>query len=391
MAFQIIRNDITKVKADAIVNTANPDVAIGDGVDSAIYKAAGEQELLEARRKIGILPEGTVGVTPAFGLDAKYIIHASGPWWDGGNDGEEELLRDCYDMSLLEAHKLNCESIAFPLLSTGTYGFPRELALRIAIDSFSRFLEHFDMEIYLVVFDKESVSVSTKMFKGLQEYIDETYVKGAIEDEYSGWLPEALEDDYLLCPDSANESEFEVDEEGSEPDTYGTGKLSSMPKEDIREASVKMSAPRPCSAYASDGGMKPELSSAFSGQKPQHDLDFYVEAVDDPFCQYLQRLINKKGFKNSEVWKKANLSKQYFSKLMNAQINPTKGKLLAIAVALHLNMDETKDMLMMAGYAMSPCNKSDLVVAYFIRRKEYNMFEIEIALDDLGLPTLSNY
>lgn len=390
MAFQIIRNDITKVKADAIVNTANPDVAIGEGVDSAIYKAAGEKELLAARRKVGFLPEGTVGVTPAFGLDAKYIIHASGPWWDGGEDGEEELLRDCYDCSLMEAYELGCESIAFPLLATGSYGFPRELALRIAIDSFSRFLEHFDMNIYLVVFDKESVSVSSKMFKGLQEYIDENYVKGAIEDEYAGWIPEALEGDYLLSTDSSVEYGFEEDDEDNdEPIGVDENKLLHAPK----ETSVRRFASYPSEADFNVVGpmLKPELSSAFSGQEPKHDLDFYMEAVDDPFCRYLQRLINKKGFKNSEVWKKANLSKQYFSKLMNAQINPTKGKLLAIAVALKLNMDETKDMLMMAGYAMSPCNKSDLVVAYFIRRKEYNMFEIEIALDDLGLPTLSNY
>lgn len=389
MAFQIIRNDITKVKADAIVNTANPDVAIGEGVDSAIYKAAGGTELLAARKKVGILPEGTVGVTPAFNLDAKYIIHASGPWWDGGEDGEQELLRDCYDMSLMEAHRLNCESIAFPLLSTGTYGFPRELALRIAIDSFSRFLEHFEMEIYLVVFDKESVSVSSKMFKGLQEYVDENYVKGAIEDEYDGWIPESLEADYLSSTDSSEDFELSDDDE----ELYSYDEDESISKESLRESSVKMSAPRPSAADTCFGGMeiKTELSSAFSGQTPKHDLDFYITAADDPFCQYLQRLINKKGFKNSEVWKKANLSKQYFSKLMNAQINPTKGKLLSIAIALQLNMDETKDMLMMAGYAMSPCNKSDLVVAYFIRRREYNMFEIEIALYDLGLPTLSNY
>lgn len=372
MAFQIIRNDIIKVHADAIVNTANPDVWIGEGVDSAIYQAAGEEELLAARKQIGELPEGTVGVTPGFRLNAKYIIHASGPWWDGGDRGEKELLRACYDKSLQEASKLGCESIAFPLLSTGTYGFPREESLRIAMDSFSRFLEYHDMEIFLVVFDKESVSASGKLFKGLREYVDENYVNGVLEDEYGGWLPESLK--------KRNDVEELIDECSFDSlDEFTVKKLEPLPSQSRRER------------FHVSREEQPVLSSRFTEKEPKHDLDYYLETAEDPFCQYLQQLINKKGYKNSEVYKKANLTKQYFSKVMNAQVNPTKEKLLSIAIALKLNMDETKDMLMMAGYAMSPCNKVDLVVAYFIRSRNYNMFDIEIALDDLGLPTLSSY
>ncbi len=380
MAFQIIRNDITKVTADAIVNTANPDVAIGDGVDSAIYEVAGQELLLAARESIGELPEGTVGVTPAFGLSARYIIHTSGPWWNGGTHGEEELLRSCYDKSLQEAYKLGLASIAFPLLSTGTYGFPREMALRIAVDAFSRFLEKYDMEIYLVVFDQKSVSVSEKMFRGLREYIDDNYVAGALQKEYVSWVPETLDScSYVdeICYKSAR-----IEEDDKEADSWVESDKP-VPNEsniqDIRADRVcnRIEAPRP--------------TLAFSDQEPRHGLDHYINNIEDPFCQYLQQLINKKGYKNSQVYKKANLTKQYFSKLMKSQVNPTKEKLLSIAVALELNMDETKDLLMMAGYAMSPCNKVDLVVAYFIRSKNYNMFDIEIALDDLGLPTLASY
>ena len=163
MPFQIIRNDITKVKADAIVNTANPSVAIGDGVDSAIYKAAGEKDLLAERQKIGYLAPGEVGITPAFNLDAKYIIHASGPWWEGGNKGEAELLRQCYDKSLQLAAKHKCKSIAFPLLATGTYGFPQKLGIEIAVEAFTRFLEDYEMEIFLVVFGAKSVKISGEL------------------------------------------------------------------------------------------------------------------------------------------------------------------------------------------------------------------------------------
>ena len=163
MPFQIIRNDITKVKADAIVNTANPEVTIGDGVDSAIYKAAGKDKLLAERQKIGRLEPGEVAITPAFDMDASYIIHASGPWWQGGDKGEAKLLRQCYDKSLKLAAEHKCQSIAFPLLATGTYGFPQKLGIEIAVEAFTRFLEEYEMEIYLVVFVKKSVKISGEL------------------------------------------------------------------------------------------------------------------------------------------------------------------------------------------------------------------------------------
>lgn len=395
MPFQIIRNDITKVRADAIVNTANPEVTIGAGLDSAIYEAAGKSKLLAARAKIGQLPAGSIGVTPAFHLPAKYIIHASGPRWKGGSDGESIALKACYDKSLREASRLGCGSIAFPLLSTGTYEFPREEALRIAVDSFSRFLENHDMEIYLVVFDSKSTSVSEKMFLGLREYVDENYVTGVLEEEYDGTLPSAIRPNPYRGED-ADYSSVEI------PDFLFSHQSAAPQTPQPKHQSVERQVPPPASVPKSFSSpafepiippqkAKSSFLSAFTGREPKHDLNFYVETADDPFCQYLQQLINKKGYKNSQVYKKANLTKQYFSKLMNGQVNPTKEKLLSISIALELNMDETKDMLMMAGYAMSPCNKVDLVVAYFIRRRIYNMFDIEIALDDLGLPTLSSY
>ena len=184
MAFKIVRNDITKVKADAVVNTANPEVTVGSGVDSAIYKAAGREKLLEARKKIGYLAPGEVAVTPAFHLDAKYIIHVSGPRWEGGENREEQLLRNCYDRALMEAKNHNCRSIAFPLLATGAYGFPKELGLQIAVDSFTSFLEENEMEITLAVFGTKEFHISGTLVENVRSYVDDSYVKETLEEEY---------------------------------------------------------------------------------------------------------------------------------------------------------------------------------------------------------------
>ncbi|MCR5510849.1 MAG: macro domain-containing protein, partial [Lachnospiraceae bacterium] len=184
MAFQIIRNDITKVAADAIVNTANPDPCYGSGTDGAIYAAAGADELLAERAKIGTMEVGEAKATPAFALPAKYIIHTVGPAWDGGEHGEFENLRKCYENSLKLAGKLGCESIAFPLISTGVYGFPKDKALQTAISVFSEFLSDHEMEITLVVFDPKSFELSGQIFAGVDEFIDNNYVTEQIDEEY---------------------------------------------------------------------------------------------------------------------------------------------------------------------------------------------------------------
>lgn len=357
MPFQIIRNDITKVKADAIVNTANPDVAIGGGVDSAIYKAAGEDKLLGAREKIGYLEPGEVGITPAFNLKAKYIIHASGPWWEGGSHGEAECLRACYDKSLALAYEHKCKSIAFPLLATGTYGFPQKLGIEIAVDAFTRFLEEHEMEIYLVVFGQKSVMISGELGERVRSYIDDDYVEAALVEEY--------EIDHHL------ESEF-FEEPALEPD-----------KE--KGASAKVMAPTV--SY----GAPPENAPMFFAAKAAGSLeDALKEMYTDSFEKHLQQLINRKGLKNSEVYAAANISKQYFSKLLKGQVKPSKEKVLALAVGLKLNMDETVDFLKLAGYALSPISQTDVIVEYFIRHEDYSVMKIDIVLFDYGLEPLSN-
>lgn len=380
MAFRIIRNDITKVKADAIVNTANPEVAIGSGVDSAIYEAAGAVKLLQARQKIGPLEIGQVGITPAFGLDAKYIIHSSGPYWIDGVHQEEEMLRKCYDGALQLAHKHGCKSIAFPLMSTGTYGFPRETGLQIALEAFNSFLLQHEMEIILVVFGETAFKLSGQIFEDVQEYVDNSYVKEKLETEYypggvcresqilsasrtaaldEVCFDECLEEDIDFCPRSSS---------ASRPTRH-------------REQSVHKN-------MVSQAPMRKDMARSMSA--PTVPLDSYLKENTGSLGEYLQQLINKKGKKNSEVYTAANMTKQYFSKLLKNQVAPSKTKMLSLAVALKLNMDETVDFLRMSGYAFSPISQTDKVFAYFISKGIYDIYRIDIVLFDYGLPTVVN-
>ena len=187
MAFQIVRNDLTTIHADAIVNTANPEPLVGSGVDFAIHTAAGP-ELLKARQAIGRIRIGQSAITPAYGLPARFVVHTAGPRWEGGQNNEAGLLRSCYDSALTLAWQNGCRSIAFPLISAGNYGFPRELALDIATQAFRQFLKIWDMEIQLVVFDKESFRISRSLFDSVASFIDETYVERSRDWEYSGGL-----------------------------------------------------------------------------------------------------------------------------------------------------------------------------------------------------------
>ncbi len=376
MPFQIIRDDITKVKADAIVNTANPWVAVGDGVDTAIYEAAGKEQLLEARIEVGELDPGMVGITPAFNLDANFIIHASGPWWKDGRHGEPELLRQCYDRSLELVRDNGCESIAFPLLATGTYGFPKGLGIQIAVDSFTRFLEENEMDITLVVFGSTSVQISGELALDVKQFIDDKYVEKTLAKEYRNDRVPAASMPGML--QGASSSRLPVPRSLKIPDFFHR-KESKAEEKKIYE----------------------EFEDVETGNAPAADEEIFTfscmslddtlkEMYTDSFEKHLQQLINKKGLKNSEVYAAANISKQYFSKLIKGQVKPSKEKVLALAVGLQLNMDEAVDFLRLAGYAFSPVSQTDVIVEYFIRHKDYHVMKIDIVLFDYGLDSLSS-
>ena len=335
MPFEIVRNDITKMTVDAIVNSANPRPVIGLGTDSSIHKAAGP-ELLAARQKIGPIPMGQAAVTPAFRLNAKYVIHTVGPVWDGGSYGEEALLRSCYDRSLKLAAEYGCQSIAFPLIATNNYGFPKDKALQIAISTFSEFLLETEMQIYLVVFDRSAYQLSEKLVSSIASYIDDHYVDIWKEAVYGG------------------EQEYRQQRNSRRRDL------------DLFRKRPQQEAMAPCAPMA--------MPSAAS-------LPDFLKQADAGFTETLLKRIDKTGKKDSEIYKKANLSKQHFSKIRNnPNYKPTKATAIALALALELNLEDTKDLIGRAGYALSNSSKFDLIIRYFIEQKNYNVVEINMAL-----------
>ena len=320
MPFDIVRNDITNMQVDAIVNAASRLPRVGAGVDSAIHKKAGPS-LLAARKEIGYIRPGTAAITPGFGLGAEYVIHAATPTWIDGAHGEAEALRPAYDMSLALAAERGCDSIAFPLLASGNHGFPKQKVLQVAVAAFSEFLMENEMQIYLVVFGKESLRLSEKLVHNVACYIDENYV-----DAYE----QTLRPRYQM---SRN-----------------------LEMSDVCMASM------PC-----------EESSL--------SLDEYIKNKDAGFTETLLSLIKKKGLKNATVYKRANISKQHFSKLINdPNAKPSKQTAIALSLALELNLDATRDLIGRAGYALTNSSTFDLIIRYFIEHGQFNVIEINIAL-----------
>ncbi len=380
MAFKIIRNDITQVSADAIVNTANPEPVYASGTDYAIYKAAGAEALLKERKKIGNIEVGQAAATPAFALNAEYIIHTVGPVWIDGRHGEKEAVRRCYINSLRLAAELKCTSIAFPLIATGVYGFPKADALQIAVSVFSEFLTENDLEIILVVFDDDSFVLSGKIFAGVDAYIDENYVSEKMDSEYS---PLA--------------TSFAYDNEPAKERRRGRRLFAdtlfhSRRKESMPDAAAM--ADEPANAYCDDAECAEEpvmaspMAAAGTGRTPR-SLDELMANVSETWQESLFRLIDEKGFTDTEVYKRANVDRKLFSKIRsNTQYQPKKITAVAFALALKLSLDETKDLLGRAGYALSPSSRFDLIIEYFIRQEVYDTYTINLALFEHEQPLL---
>ena len=336
MPFEIVRNDIVNMQVDAVVNTANPNPVIGSGVDSGIHKKAGH-ELLVARQKIGCIDVGDAAITPGFDLDARYVIHTVGPVWKDGSHREEQILSSCYRNSLTLAKEHECESIAFPLIATGNYGFPKPLALQIAVREISTFLLENEMQVYLVVFGKEAFALSEKLFKSVSSYIDENYIRSKTLDEY-----------------------------GTES-MYGFR----LETRRIREQ---------------------ECSDMFVGAAIPMDSDDWgqlLKDLDAGFSETLLQLIDRTGKKDSEIYKKANVDRKLFSKIRNnMDYRPSKTTALAFAFALELDVDETKDFISRAGFALSHSSKFDVIVEYFLVNRNYNVFELNEVLFAFDQPLI---
>ena len=326
MPLEIIRNDITKVHADAIVNAARNSLLGGGGVDGAIHKAAGP-ELLKECKKLNGCETGQAKITKAYNLPAKYIIHTVGPVWKDGSHNEVQLLEDCYRNSLELAKTYNLESIAFPLISAGAFGFPQDKALRTAISVIGEFLLKNEMTVYLVVYNKTAYRLSTKLFSSIKEYIDDNYVEQHRGITFGRREQEGLLEEY--------DSQIKVME--------------------------NLSAP--------------------TQEKRKRKLDDVVNQLDETFSQMLLRLIDEKEMTDAETYKKANIDRKLFSKIRNdIGYRPSKPTVLAFAIALELNLDLTQDLLLRAGFALSNSNKFDIIIQYFLEEENYNIFEINEAL-----------
>ena len=337
MPLQIIRNDITKIECDAIVNAANSTLLGGGGVDGAIHKAAGKGLLLECM-KLGGCKTGQAKITGGYKLPCKYVIHTVGPKWKGGQNGEKELLESCYREPLRLAIENGCESIAFPLISSGVYGYPKDQALRVAIDVITSFLIENDMLVYIVIFDKTAFQISEKLFSNITSYIDDKYI----------------------------DTHFDFNR--TRRNDRGESTLLAETRILSNEEALDLRAP---SATYQQSVAMPKAAS----------LEDRVKQFDESFSEMLLRKIDEKGMTDSQCYKKANVDRKLFSKIRSdIHYHPSKTTAIAFAIALELNLEETKDMLMKAGFALSHSNKFDIIIEYFITNGNYNIFEINEAL-----------
>jgi len=326
---------------DAIVNAANTALQMGGGVCGAIFKAAGADELKAACDKLAPIKTGEAVITPGFRLSAKYIIHTAGPVYRGGSYGEEEQLRSCYLNSLKCAIENKCESIAFPLISSGIYGYPKDKALQVATRAIHDFLDKHDISVYLAVFDKDSFVISEKLVGEVESYIDEHYVSEHRDSRRSRAL-------------------YEVDIDTEDQRVYDA----------------------PMTLYD-------EYQILDEALRVPTGLDELIGNLDEPFSQTLLRLIDAKGKTDVEVYKRANIDRKLFSKIRTGKgYMPGKRTILALAVALELTLDETEDLLRRAGYALSHSNKFDVIVEYFIANGKYDIFEINQVLFKYDQPLL---
>lgn len=407
MPFKIVRNDITKMNTEAIVNTANDHISVGTGCDSAVYKAAGYDELQKYREeKIGFVPEGDAFITPGFKLQAKYIIHAVSPLYMGGDQGEEVKLRSCYRKSLQLAKENGIKSISFPLISTGGFGYPKEEGMRIAVDEINAFLLSNEMDIFLVVFDTKATQLGEKIYPGLEAYIDHNYVKEAREEEYGDAYFGSMRpsepgyDRYLsnaqMIERRTRRNAEAQRREKSEFSTSALPTASAVPKASKSSFTGSIFKKEQAKKSVSDEALQVDEccecdEAPFFDFEEQHEskLQERIRHMSDTYSEYLMYLIRERHMENAEVWKRAIVDKKIFSKIKNnVNYHPNKLTALCLCVGAKLNLDESKDLLARAGYALSPCDKTDIIFSYFIENEIYDMIELDIQLEEHGLPCI---
>ncbi len=344
MSFQIIRDNIINVQVDAIVISANPEPIFAGATDTAVYHVEGKR-LLMARKKVGAIARGEAVATSAHKLKAKHIIHTVAPIWEGGTAGEFEVLQHCYENSLRLALELGCTSIAFPLLATGVYGFPKDRALQIAMSTIQAFLLEHEMQVVLVVFDRRAFQLSGQVVDHVRAYVDDHYV-------------EANRPKMAMFSAGRRRVEAECTRVTEEPVEY---------------FAMESCAAEPCAA--------PMVNAKAVA------LDPFAE-LQKTFQEKLFEIIDERGLTGPQVYKNY-ISKQVYSKIQaDREYRPNKYTALALCLSLNLDVEQTLDLIGRAGLTLSPSSKMDLIVKACIINHEYNIVKINCILFDYNLPEM---
>lgn len=407
MPLYFMRNDITQMHVDAIVTSANEGLRGGGGVDGSVHRAAGPRLLWECLRIRGCRT-GSAVVTRAYDLPSRWVIHAVGPVWQGGGHGEERLLASCCQKALQLAVQKKCASVALPLISAGAYGYPKREAMQIISRTAAQFLETHDLNVFIVLFDRESVLIGEQLHHDIERYIDENYVRAHTDPDLehrraafkapSARPVQAPEPDVDLGPDlaaacleelsfddaesrpAAVEADWDLQQEFAPnlaPGAFAAGEPESA-------AGAFAAEPDSCAFDA-----EPEFadtSSAAAGGPALWDghmpsLGDVVAMLDESFVQMLLRKIDEKGMKDSECYKRANIDRKHFSKMRSdIHYRPKKTTAIALAIALELPLEETNELLMKAGFALSRSSVADIIVEYFIRSGNYDIHALNQAL-----------
>lgn len=377
MPFSIVRDDISRVHADVLVNAANVRLAPGGGVCGALFSAAGFDEMRAACEAIGGCATGDAVATPAFNLPARWCVHAVGPIWRGGRAHEEELLRRCYRSAFARAVELGARSVAFPLISAGIYGFPVERALAIAREEVAAFLRHHDeVALTLVVFERAVVQMGNALVEQVQEYIDDEYVDSS---------------SFMRRDMGELERELQWTEDASAPLSVEMAESVALP-ECLQEDDASIAAPRPFVAanIRMPGAAMPGAPSR-AGATLDAEIAQLVATLDAPFSTTLLALIDARGMTDAEVYHRANISRQLFSKIRgNESYRPSKQTVVALAIALELDMSATQDLLARAGFTLSKSSKFDVIVRFFIERGIYDLFQLNEVLFAYDLPLVGS-
>ena len=376
MPYEIIRQDITKIKVDAIVDPTDYMYSGSGGADACIHSAAGP-ELRAACDALPLLAEGEVAVTDGFRLPCKYIIHTFGPIWQGGKYDEQSKLTECYENVLAAADERGCDTIAIPLISAGTFGYPKDKVLRIALDTIGAFLMSHDMTVYVLVYDKEAYAISQKLQNDISDYISRNYIEQRRPDSaphmYDYLSPAEEADDWAMAAPAAKEKTAGPCQPGSAVSAridHESGKDVSSPRRSCRKIAA---------------------SERLDSSSLAADLETVLKHPAETFSDALLRLIDEKGMTDVQCYKKANIDKKLFSKIKsNANYQPSKPTVLAFSIALNLSLSETNKLLGKAGFAFSESSIFDLIIKYFISDEKYDINEINEVLYQYDQKCLGN-